>query len=135
MARRALVIGAGIGGITAAIALRRAGLEVEVLERAAALTEVGAGIGLWANALRALDRIDLGAPVRQLGVVLRAAVVRTWRGDTLMRIDNTELERRFGDVTLVVHRAELLDTCWRRSGRMRCVWGAPASASSSSPIA
>ena len=46
-----LVIGAGIGGVTAAIALRRRGLDVEIYERSPALVEVGAGISLWANAL------------------------------------------------------------------------------------
>ena len=53
------VIGAGISGLSTAIALRKAGLQVVVYERAAQLTEVGAGISLWSNALRALDKIGV----------------------------------------------------------------------------
>ena len=56
-----LVIGAGIGGITAALALRQRGIDVEIYERSAALADVSAGISLWANALKALHQ--LGAPV------------------------------------------------------------------------
>ena len=54
-----LVIGGGIGGLATAVALRRAGWDVEVFERAPELGEVGAGLSLWRNALAALDRIGL----------------------------------------------------------------------------
>ena len=47
-----IVVGAGIGGMTAALALRQRGIGVEVYERSAALADVGAGISLWANALK-----------------------------------------------------------------------------------
>ena len=53
---KAIVIGSGIGGLTAAIALHKAGIEAHAYERAPALREVGAGISLWANALHALDK-------------------------------------------------------------------------------
>ncbi|MGL4465456.1 MAG: FAD-binding protein [Planctomycetia bacterium] len=52
---KAIVIGSGIAGLAAALAFRRVGIEATVYERASELTEVGAGISLWANALRALD--------------------------------------------------------------------------------
>ena len=48
----AIVVGGGIGGLSAAIALRRAGIQAEVWERAPEMREVGAGIGLWPNATR-----------------------------------------------------------------------------------
>ncbi|MER7819026.1 FAD-dependent monooxygenase, partial [Streptomyces sp. NPDC096153] len=60
---RAAVVGGGIGGLTAAVALHRGGWDVTVLERAEALAPVGAGIGLAPNAQRALDVIGLGARV------------------------------------------------------------------------
>ncbi|PYQ18827.1 MAG: hypothetical protein DMF81_23740 [Acidobacteria bacterium] len=63
---RVVVVGAGIGGLAAAIALRRAGLDAVLFERADQIAEVGAGISLWANALRSLE---------PLGVADRAAVV------------------------------------------------------------
>ena len=52
-----LIVGAGIGGLTAANALRQAGMGVEVFERAAELKEIGAGIALSANAMRVLQHL------------------------------------------------------------------------------
>ncbi len=67
--RSAVVVGGGIGGLATAIALCSRGWRVRVFERAPELTEVGAGISLWSNALRALDLIagGLGEQVRALG--------------------------------------------------------------------
>jgi len=52
---RAIIVGSGIAGLSAALALRRVGVGVTLYERAPELSEVGAGISLWANAVRALD--------------------------------------------------------------------------------
>ena len=65
-----LIVGAGIGGLTAAIALRQAGIGVEVFERAAELKEIGAGIGLSANAIRVLKHLDLMQQVVGRGTVI-----------------------------------------------------------------
>lgn len=61
---KAVVIGGGIGGLTAAISLRRAGVEAAVFESAPELREVGAGIALWANAAKALRKLGLYEAVR-----------------------------------------------------------------------
>ncbi|WIX78550.1 FAD-dependent monooxygenase [Amycolatopsis carbonis] len=61
---KAVVVGGGIGGLTAAIALRRTGHEVTVLERAPELREIGAGLSLAPNAMRALDALGIGERVR-----------------------------------------------------------------------
>lgn len=106
--RAATIVGGGIGGLAAAIALHRRGWRVEVLERAPEFTEIGAGISLWPNALRALDALGLADVVRQLGAVEASGGVRDRRGRWLSRTDNAELVRRFGHPLLVVHRAELL---------------------------
>ena len=63
---KAIIIGGGIGGLASAVALARRGWQVEVLERAPEFTEVGAGLSIWANGLRALDA--LGAISGNLGV-------------------------------------------------------------------
>ncbi|MFD0889080.1 FAD-dependent monooxygenase, partial [Streptosporangium algeriense] len=55
-----IIVGGGIGGLAAAVAFHRRGWQVEVLERAAAFTEVGAGLSIQPNGLRALDAIGLG---------------------------------------------------------------------------
>ena len=54
------IIGGGIAGLTAVLALARMGLDAEVYEQAPELKEVGAGVGLWGNAFRALGTIGLG---------------------------------------------------------------------------
>lgn len=62
----AVVVGAGIGGLAAAVGLGLRGWRVTVLERAAALEPVGAGIGIAPNALRALDVLGVGEAVRAM---------------------------------------------------------------------
>ncbi|GAA3310183.1 hypothetical protein GCM10020295_76560 [Streptomyces cinereospinus] len=106
--RAATVVGGGIGGLAAAVALHRRGWQVEVLERAPEFTEVGAGISLWPNALRALEALGLAGAVRALGAVEATGGVRDRRGRWLSRTDNAELTRRFGHPLVVLHRADLL---------------------------
>ncbi|GAA4858939.1 FAD-dependent monooxygenase [Actinomycetospora straminea] len=108
MAGRALVVGAGIGGLATAIALRGAGWEVEVRERRAAPWDEGAGISLWPNALRALDALGVGDAVRAVGHAHEAGGIRDRRGRWLARTDNAVLARRHGDGILVLDRADLL---------------------------
>lgn len=64
----AVVVGAGIGGLAAAVGLHRIGWSAVVLEQAPAITEVGAGLSLWPNALRGLDALGVGEQVRASGV-------------------------------------------------------------------
>ncbi|MFD1931217.1 FAD-dependent monooxygenase [Nonomuraea mangrovi] len=60
-----IIVGGGIGGLAAAAAFHRRGWQVEVLERAAEFTEVGAGLTIQPNGLRALDAVGLGEPARR----------------------------------------------------------------------
>ncbi|MFF8816102.1 FAD-dependent monooxygenase [Streptomyces pactum] len=105
----AVVIGAGIGGLTAAAALHRQGWAVTVLERSASLEPVGAGIALAPNALRALDTIGLGAPVRELSAWQGDGGVRAPGGRWLARTDSAAAARRFGDPLVLLHRATFVD--------------------------
>ena len=73
---KAIVIGAGIGGLAAGIALRRAGLDVTVFERAGELREIGAGISLWANALHALDKLGVREAIEAASDAYEAAGLR-----------------------------------------------------------
>ena len=59
MAQRALIIGAGIGGLTAAIALRKIGYSVQIFERAPEVRALGTGLCLWSNAMWALSVLPL----------------------------------------------------------------------------
>ncbi|MFE9382303.1 FAD-dependent monooxygenase [Streptomyces sp. NPDC007025] len=105
----ALVIGAGIGGLAAAAALGDRGWTVTVLERAPRLEPVGAGIALAPNGLRALDVIGLGDPVRDLRTWTGQGGVRAPSGRWLARTTADRTAARFGDPTVLLSRAALVD--------------------------
>ncbi|MFG2483938.1 FAD-dependent monooxygenase [Streptomyces virginiae] len=107
--RHAVVAGAGIGGLTAALALHRHGWRVTVCERAAGPTAVGAGIVLAPNALRAFDTIGFDI-TRAAGRTVPAAMgLRRPDGRWLSRADTAALAARFGGPPLALHRSALAD--------------------------
>ncbi|HKD76162.1 MAG TPA: FAD-dependent monooxygenase [Ktedonobacterales bacterium] len=108
---RVIIIGAGIGGLVAALTMRRAGIEVEVFEQSASLREIGAGIQISPNASRILQRLGLASSMREYGVRPLAVHIRRWdNGRTLIRqLLGDECERTFGAPYYHFHRAELLD--------------------------
>jgi 2-polyprenyl-6-methoxyphenol hydroxylase-like FAD-dependent oxidoreductase len=112
---RAVVIGSGIGGLTAAVALCRSGWQVTVLERAPSLEPVGAGIGLAPNGQRALDVIGLGDDIRDLAAWQGDGGMRDPRGRWLARTNSAAAAERFGGPLVLVHRATLID---RIAGRL-----------------
>lgn len=104
-----LIVGAGIGGLTTALALRRAGIGVSVYEQAPALTEVGAGLTLGSNASLILQHLGLGAVLKDLGVVPGRGAVKDYRnGRVLVDIPRgaTQVER-FGAPYCQIHRHDL----------------------------
>ncbi|MEV7427483.1 MULTISPECIES: FAD-dependent monooxygenase [unclassified Streptomyces] len=105
---RAVVIGGGIGGLTAAVALHQRGWDVTVLERAASLAPVGAGLGLAPNAQRALDVIGLGDAVRDLAAWQGEGGLRAPDGRWLNRMDGQLAADRFGGPLVLLHRATLV---------------------------
>jgi 2-polyprenyl-6-methoxyphenol hydroxylase-like FAD-dependent oxidoreductase len=84
---RAVVVGAGIGGLASAIALDRAGLEPLVLERAPELREAGFGLVMSANAVTALDSLGIRDGVAARGARVRRAEIRNPRGELLTLLD------------------------------------------------
>src|SRR5689334_24100308 len=104
---KAVVIGGGIAGLASALALTQRDWEVEVFERAPEFTEIGAGLSLWPNALRALDALGVGEVVRGHAVLQGAVGIRDPAGRWLSRTDTADLERRYG-LTAMIHRADLL---------------------------
>jgi len=107
-ARRALIAGGGLGGLTAAVALHQQGWQVCVFEQAETLEPVGAGISLWPNALRALDTIGVGEQARAQATLSGLAGVRVPDGRWLSRSDlGAAVRERYGDPLVLLHRAEL----------------------------
>lgn len=102
----AVVVGGGLGGITAAVALRRVGWKVTVLERAPEFGEVGAGVGMMPNAMGALDALGLGDEVRRNGTPRVPGGIRDPKGRALSCVDVAELDRLAGR-PVAIHRADL----------------------------
>ncbi|OXY91923.1 FAD-dependent monooxygenase [Streptomyces diastatochromogenes] len=105
---RAIVIGGGIGGLTAAAALHRRGWEVTVLERARSLEPVGAAISLAPNALRALDVIGIGDEIRDLANWQGDGGLRTPGGRWLSRSSAEAAAARFGGPLVLLPRTTLV---------------------------
>ncbi|NJP51199.1 FAD-dependent oxidoreductase [Streptomyces sp. SBST2-5] len=107
MGGSAVVVGGGIGGLAAAIGLRRIGWDVTVVERARVLADVGAGISLHANGIRALDVLGVGDAVRAAARPQYTGGTRTPGGGWLARMDGTVLERELGTPITGIPRAVL----------------------------
>ena len=104
---RALIAGAGIGGLTAAISLARSGFEVAVFERAEVLEEIGAGLQVTPNAARVLAKLGTLQAVETYALAPKA--IRIYRGRDGAEISRLELnaKARWGAPYLVIHRADL----------------------------
>jgi salicylate hydroxylase len=108
---RVAIVGAGITGLTVAVALTAAGHDCDVFEQADRFAEVGAGIMLAPNATRILRRLGLGPFLSRVAVRPRAIEMRRWAdNDLLCRTPlGEECEREFGSPYYTVHRADLHD--------------------------
>lgn len=107
--KRVAIIGAGIGGLTAAVALHRAGHDVQVFERARQLSEVGAGLQLGPNAVRILDAFGLDREIRKLAAEPTDRLSLKWdTGEVRVREPyKGKMGQRFGAPYLMAHRADL----------------------------
>jgi 2-polyprenyl-6-methoxyphenol hydroxylase-like FAD-dependent oxidoreductase len=105
------VIGGGIGGLTTALCLTKAEIDVHVYEQARVLREVGAGINVTPNATRVIHALGLGDALAALGVMPVGIHQRRWDdGRTLLRTPlGTEIEGHFGFRQYQSHRADLLN--------------------------
>ncbi|WP_417671785.1 FAD-dependent oxidoreductase [Roseibium sp.] len=112
-----VIAGAGIGGLTAALALARAGHQVLVLERADQLKEVGAGLQLSPNATQCMAQLGLLPQLRDVSFEPRTILIRSaTNGQDLARIPlGTSIEAHHGAPYLVIHRADLQRTLFEKT--------------------
>ncbi|MGY3636832.1 FAD-dependent oxidoreductase [Bradyrhizobium sp. Lot33] len=109
---RVAIVGGGIGGLSAAVALRRRGIDVTVYEQAPALGEVGAGIFIYPNSLRQLERMGLGPSLAGVGA-------KVGPGSQYCRMDGTVVgpilttDSAGWNGMYGMHRADMLDTLAR----------------------
>lgn len=104
----ALVVGGGVGGLSAALALNRKGLHVRLHEKAPTFGEVGAGLQLAPNCTRILAAYGVLDEAEQVGVLPGAMVMKdAVDARELTRLDLRDLERRYGFPYLVIHRSDL----------------------------
>jgi len=105
--RSAVVVGGGIGGLAAAVALRQRGWDVTVLERSSTPTEIGAGLTLMANGQRALRELGLADAVSATAVPQGGGGIRDRSGRWLARVDGADLARAVGTSVVGIHREHL----------------------------
>ena len=103
-----IVVGGGIGGLSAAFALTRKGLSVRVLERSAEFGEVGAGIQIAPNCTRILNSYGLLDEAKALGVLPASMLMKdALDGRLLTSLDLKDMEHRYGTPYMVIHRSDL----------------------------
>ena len=109
--RKILIVGAGLGGLSAACCLMKAGFDVEIYEQARVLGEVGAGIQLSANAMHVMQYLGLDEAIIKVGVKPGAYVFRLHdTGEFIQQFPlSEEHERQHGAPYIQIHRADLHD--------------------------
>ena len=101
------VIGAGIGGLTTAIALQQRGIDAHVYESAPSIRSAGAGLMVSPNAMQVLRRLGIAEQVIAAGLPLERAEIHDARSGLLQSIDLADAHRRFGEPTVAIHRRRL----------------------------
>ena len=102
-----LIQGAGIGGLTLAIALQKLGYSVRLVERATALAEVGAGIWMAANVMQVFDKLDFADSIVGAGWAVKKLRLQDWKAGDLQRTDLSEFAEVYGFETFALERAVL----------------------------
>ena len=119
---RILIVGGGIAGLTAAIALRQRGFIPELVERAASWRVLGTGIVIQPNAMRLLRELDVANHLEQTGAAVRRFQFLSKSGEVLSEIDLTELWSGV-DSGVAIERSELQKALLRKVDCARCRLG------------
>ncbi|WP_017299482.1 FAD-dependent urate hydroxylase HpxO [Nodosilinea nodulosa] len=104
---KVVIIGAGIGGLTTGIAMRQAGYQVEIYDRAQELRPAGAGISLWSNGVKVLNYLGLGEKLAAIGGEMNAMEYRSHTDESLSYVDLRPLFEQVGQRPYPVSRTDL----------------------------
>lgn len=104
---KVIIIGSGAGGLTTALAMQQAGIEATVYEQAPEPRAAGAGLTLWANAVRVLRDLGVQDGISTDGIEV-AGAIRRWDGLALSQMDAREIQRRYGAPSVAMHRIDLM---------------------------
>lgn len=124
---KAIVIGAGMAGLAAGIAMRQAGYEVEIYEKTSKLRPAGAGISLWSNGIKILNKLGLGKEIAAIGGEMNRMEYLTHKGESLNDINLLPLMEQVGQRPYPVSRTDLQQMMLTAFGEadvkmgMRCV--------------
>lgn len=119
-----IIAGGGIGGLAAAVALRKVGVEPLVLERAPVIREVGAGLSLWSNAVLALVRLGVHDALVPHTTRCDRMVTQSSDGEEIDDVDLTAIAERAGNPSIFAHRGELQRVLLEACGAERVRTGA-----------
>lgn len=113
--KKVIVIGAGIGGLSTAVTLRRVGIDVEVYERAPELLAAGSGLSVMSNAIAALNTLDIDLGLEKRGQVIESFTIRDTRGSVIRDLPFPAVCRKVGTPSVCISRSDLqqalLDAC------------------------
>ncbi len=109
MTDKVAIVGGGIGGLAAALAMLRHGIDVEVYEQAPELKELGAGVQISSNGTRVLYALGLKEGVERLGVIVAGKEIRLWStGQTWKLFDLGAISvERYGSPYVMFHRGDM----------------------------
>lgn len=102
-----MIIGGGVAGLTAAIALQSLHRKFVLFEQSQLLHGIGAGFGLAANAMQAFELLGLRDEIEKIGYYLDNYNIRNEKGDTLFKPDTSRISSQYNQKNFAIHRADL----------------------------
>ena len=110
------IVGGGVGGLAAAVALRAANHDVVVFEKASRYGRIGADVNMTPNAVKAADGLGIGEALREAGAQPTHRISRQWdTGEETSRLEmSVAAERDYGAPQITIHRADLLEALSNR---------------------